>query len=279
MLELDRHKHRVASVYNLAAAGYDRSALRFFRHCAHRLVSLAGIRQGQRVLDVATGTGAAALIAASVVGAAGHVVGIDIATEMLAQAHRSALARRLSNLEFVVGDAERLEFDDGTFDVVLCASGIFLLPDMVAALGEWLRVTKPGGVVAFQGYGDTAFQPMSDLFEARIRSYKVPLAHPSRPFSWQRLIEPAAFESLLSAGGGESIEVYTAQLGYWLTGADAWWDLAWNSGFRGPLAQLTMSDLKRFQAEHLAEVAELGDDRGIWLDIPAIFALARRQER
>ena len=63
-LELSEHKQKVARVYNLAAAGYDRPALRFFPIVAERLVELACIRDGENVLDAGTGTGMAAFAAA-----------------------------------------------------------------------------------------------------------------------------------------------------------------------------------------------------------------------
>ena len=110
--ELSEHKRRVAATYNLASAGYDQEAGRFFRLCANRLVELIGLQPGQRVLDAATGTGAAAIAAASRVGPAGHVVGVDIATDMLEQARRKSMAEQLTNIEFQEGDAEHLSYAD-----------------------------------------------------------------------------------------------------------------------------------------------------------------------
>ncbi len=275
-LDLSEHKRRVAAVYNLAAPGYDKPAVRFFRLCAERLVGLAGVLHAQRVLDIATGTGVAALAAARAVGPTGQVVGVDIAADMLAQAQRKVDEAHLTNVELREEDAERLTFGDDSFDVVLSASSIFFLPDMLASLREWVRVAKPAGTVAFQGYGGTAFEPISTLYETRIRGYGVTLAAPTRPFSWQRLIEPGRYRALLAESGCEAIDVREEQLGYHLHSAEEWWDIVWNSGFRGPVAQLPAEDLARFKVEHLAEVAQLATEQGIWLDIPAIFAVGRK---
>ena len=127
-LELDAHKAAVAKAYGLASAGYDKPALKFFSQGAEALVDFAGLARGQKVLDVATGTGHAALYAGRKVGAErGSVVGIDIAEEMvhLANTHARELSRQ--HVRFEMMDGENLEFADDEFDVVLCSYGVFFL--------------------------------------------------------------------------------------------------------------------------------------------------------
>jgi arsenite methyltransferase len=171
-MQLDAHKSAVAKAYGLASAGYNKPALKFFSQGAEALVDFAGLSRGQRILDVATGTGHAALYAGLKVGAEqGSVVGIDIAKEMvhLADAYAKTLSR--CHVRFELMDGEHTTFADHEFDAVLCSYGIFFLPDMANGITEWKRVTKPGGWVCFSAFGDTAFQPQSDLFEDRIRKF------------------------------------------------------------------------------------------------------------
>ena len=272
-LELSEHKQKVANVYNLASDGYDKPALRFFPLVAERLVELAQAREGQSVLDAGTGTGVAAFAAARKIGRSGKVVGVDIGGQILEQALQKPDTDKDAPVSFLLGDMEHLKFPNETFDVVLSASSLFFLPDMVAGLKEWRRVLTPGGCVAVSGYGESAFRPMSDLFEARIRSYGVKLAAPTRPFSWQRLTEPEKCLALFREAGLARIEVFSEQLGYQLKDANEWWDVVWNSGFRGPVSQLAPENLEQFKAEHLAEVSRLATSKGIWLDVASIFAI------
>ena len=275
-LELSEHKQKVARVYDLAAAGYDNPALRFFPVVAERLVELARIGEGEDVLDAGTGTGVAAFAAAEKVGPSGRVIGVDIGKQILHQAFQKLDPAAPGPILFLVGDMEQLEFPDEVFDAVLSASSLFFLPDMAAGLREWMRVLKPGGRIAVAGYGASAFRPLSDLFEARIRSYGVQLAAPARPFSWQRLTEPEQCLSLFRQAGLENIEVFSEQPGYHLRDATEWWDIVWNSGFRGPVSQLTPGQLEQFKREHLEEVGRVATSRGIWLDVPAIFAIGHK---
>jgi arsenite methyltransferase len=269
--ELSEHKRRVAATYNLASVGYDQEAVRFFPLCARRLVELIGLKPGQRVLDVATGTGAAAIAAARSISPTGHVVGVDIATDMLEQARRKIEAAQLTNIEFHEEDAEHLSYAEQSFDAVICACGIFFLPEMLSGPREWKRVVKEAGLVAFSAFGETAFQPFSDLFEARIRAYGVSFPVPRHPFSWQRLTTLEQCRTLLQDAGLEQIEGREEQLGYYLRTQEQWWEIVWNSGFRGPVSQLPSEQLEQFKMEHLAEVGQLATDQGIWLDIAAFF--------
>lgn len=275
-LELSEHKQKVARVYNLAAAGYDKPALRFFPLTARRLVDLARLREGEHILDAGTGTGLAAFAAAESVGRLGKVIGVDIGEEILNQALQKLDLTVPSPIEFLLGDMEHLQFPGGSFDAVLSASSLFFLPDMASGLKEWKRVLKRGGRIAVSGYSGSAFRPLSDLFEARIRSYGVPLAAPTRPFSWQRLTEPEQYLSLFRQAGLENIEVFCEQLGYQLKDASEWWEVVWNSGFRGPVSQLTPEQLDQFKREHLADVEKLATPKGIWLDIASIFAIGHK---
>ena len=112
---------------------------------AAQLIKHAKVRAGQRVLDVACGTGVAALTAARV---GATVTGLDLTPELLVRARENA---QLSNLEveWHEGDVEQLPFGDGAFDVVLSQYGHMFAPRPEVAVSEMLRVLKPGGTIAF----------------------------------------------------------------------------------------------------------------------------------
>jgi ubiquinone/menaquinone biosynthesis C-methylase UbiE len=264
-------KRRVAATFDLVAPGYDKLPTQ--QRCADKLVAFAALRPGMTVLDVATGTGSVALAAARIAGSTGRIVGVDLATEMLAQARRKIAEAGLSNIEVQEGDAAKLDFPDNHFDAVFCALSLFFLPDMLAALREWQRVTKPGGLVAFSGFGSTFHQPLSDLCDSRICRYGMQVPAERRTL---RLADPVTCRTLLQDAGLRSIEVQSEQLGYYLQTADEWWDEIWYTGRRATIAQLASEHLAQFKAEHLAEVAELATQQGIWLDVPVNFARGRK---
>ena len=103
----------------------------------------AGVEPGQTVLDVACGTGALTMAAAEIVGPNGRVVGLDANPEMLAVARRKP-----TGIDWREGVAEKLPFDDSSFDAVVSQFGFMFFEDRPRALGEMMRVLKPGGRLA-----------------------------------------------------------------------------------------------------------------------------------
>jgi SAM-dependent methyltransferase len=112
---------------------------------APRLVKRAGISRGDRVLDVACGTGVVALTAARL-GAV--VTGLDLTPQLIERARENASIMHLDGT-FVQGDVEELPFEDASFDVVVSQFGHMFAPRPERAIAEMLRVLKPGGTIAF----------------------------------------------------------------------------------------------------------------------------------
>jgi ubiquinone/menaquinone biosynthesis C-methylase UbiE len=136
-----------------AAESYERFAVgRLFRQLAERFLEGVPLKPGDRVLDVACGTGIVARVAAPRVAPSGKVVGFDLNEGMLAVA-RACSAEEGTSIAWKQGDATALPFADGEFDVVLCQQGLQFVPDKARALAEMRRVVAPGGVIALGVFG------------------------------------------------------------------------------------------------------------------------------
>ncbi len=112
---------------------------------AARLVRFAGVRAGQRVLDVACGTGVVAVTAAR---AGATVSGLDLTPELLDHARENSRIAGIE-VEWHEGDVEQLPFADAAFDVVMSQFGHMFAPRPAVAIAEMLRVLRPGGTIAF----------------------------------------------------------------------------------------------------------------------------------
>lgn len=113
-----------------------------------KMLEMAGISAGHRVLDVAAGAGEQSITTAKKVGATGYVLATDISPNILAFAQQMAKQAGLNNIETQVMDGENLTLPDATFDTVISRVGLIYFPDQQRALKEMLRVLKPGGKVA-----------------------------------------------------------------------------------------------------------------------------------
>ena len=137
-----------------ASGDYPDVASRLIPELGTLLVGAAGVRPGQRVLDVAAGAGNAAIAAAAGVGA--DVVALDVTPELL-RAGEIAAEHRGATLEWVEGDATELPFADGAFDVVLSCLGVMFVGDHQRTAAELVRVCRPGGTIALLNWTPAGF--------------------------------------------------------------------------------------------------------------------------
>jgi ubiquinone/menaquinone biosynthesis C-methylase UbiE len=145
-------------------------------HCL--MLDMVALRPGERVLDVACGTGLISLRMARSVGAAGTVVGTDIAGQMVEAARLIAAEREVDNATFERADAEELPFPAGSFDAAICGLGLMYVPDPIKALREMGRTLRPGGRAAAAVWGARHNCGWAEIFpitDARVASDVCPM--------------------------------------------------------------------------------------------------------
>jgi SAM-dependent methyltransferase len=179
---------------------------------SERLVKLAGIKRGDRVLDIAAGAGEPSMTAARVVGPDGEVVATDISPEMLAFGRQHAVAAGIENIEFIEVDASSLDFPPESFDAALSRWGIIFEPEAEAAAARIRSFLKPGVGMAISSWGPPERVPMIALpmrtvmmrlnVEPPARGTPGPLSRPT----------PEAIGGLLEAGGFSDVEVEELEL-------------------------------------------------------------------
>lgn len=165
--------------------GWDKAAPLYERYwqdqlapARERLFALADLQAGERVLDVACGTGLVTFPAAEIVGPRGSVVATDISDAMVSAVTAEASRRGLRHVAAARMDAENLELPDAGFDVVLCALGLMYVPDPALALGSVLRVLAPGGRAVLAVWGARKRCGWAEIFpivDARVQSEVCPM--------------------------------------------------------------------------------------------------------
>lgn len=179
---------------------------------SQRLVELAEIEPGHRVLDVAAGYGEPSLTAARIVGAEGSVVATDISAQMIAFGRERAAAAGLDNIDFVESDAEALDFPEASFDAALSRWGIIFEPDGEAAAARVRTFLKPGGRMAISSWGPPDRVPVLGLpMRTVMERLQVPPPPPGTPGPLSRPTREA-LAGLLEGGGfsdvaAEEVEV------------------------------------------------------------------------
>ena len=146
------------------------------RDIHERLIERLDPKAGERLLDLACGTGAVAEEAAA---RGAEVTGVDLAPALIETARERAAERGLA-IDYRVGDAEQLEFPDASFDAVASACGVMFTPDHSASARELARVTKRGGRIALANWTPTG--GLARMFGV-MAPYQ-PAPPPSNPFEW-----------------------------------------------------------------------------------------------
>jgi ubiquinone/menaquinone biosynthesis C-methylase UbiE len=263
-------KALIAGVFARAAPTYERAGPPFFSEVARRLVALMDLSAGARVLDVATGTGVALLEAAQPAGPAGMVVGVDLAEPMVAEARRRLRESGVANAAVLVMDAEALGFRSGSFDAVLCASALYLLPQPVAALRGFRRVLRPGGRLAVAVFGTDLDERWSWKGELLGR-----LAPPLEPLG--RRYDQASLRQALEEGGFRTVVVEVERLDVAYADAATWWASDWSHGERAVLELMGQPALAAYQQAAFQAIEACRERDGALHWRPeVIFALAER---
>ena len=164
--------------WDLAAVDYEPLWQTQLAAAHDELIARAALTTGERVLDVACGSGLIAFRAAEAVGPRGQVVGVDLSGQMVDTARQRATQHRVRNVRFKRMDAEQLSLPDASFDVALCALGLMYLPDPEQAVREMRRVLRPHGRLVIAVWGERARCAWSALFpivDAEVASDVCPL--------------------------------------------------------------------------------------------------------
>lgn len=172
----------------------------------------AQLKPGDRVLDIAAGTGDQSILAARIVGPTGLVLATDISAEMLHVAASLAQQEKLTNISTQVMDAQQLDLDDETFDAAICRNGLMLAPRLQQALSEIHRVLKPGSTLAALLWSAPERNPLHSLPLALIAKYTGTFSCSSNapgPFS---LADKRRFEQALQDAGFRDVAIQAIPL-------------------------------------------------------------------
>lgn len=201
--------------WDLAAAGwrkwwpvFEKSA----QHVSDRLVELAGVKAGDRVLDIATGNGEPAVTAARRVGSTGRVIATDQSPGMLAIARERAAALGLKNIDFVESDGEALTLAERDFDAVVCRWGFMFMPDLDAALSGIRKRMKAGARLATAVWSTPDKVPMITVGAAIVRQLANLPPPPPNALDPLRLADTTVLERALGATGFKSVTIERLQV-------------------------------------------------------------------
>ena len=259
-----------------SAEAYERHLVpQFMAQGAQILVGLAGLDEGERVLDVATGTGIVARTAAPVVGSAGSVDAVDLNRSMLALARKLAAGLKPA-IEWRLGSAQELPYQDATFDVVFCQQGLQFFPDRPGALAEMYRVLAPGGRIALSLMRSVEHNPSYSILADVISRYLGPEAGEVVTSPFAPVSTPELRNLLISAGFRE-VKIIHGHAPARYDSAEAFARLeASSSPLAAAFDALTAQDRDSMRRDLDNAMSEYVDDQGLVFPTAVHVALAQR---
>src|SRR5262245_17145018 len=265
--KVQAHNERPAAVWSSGGKDYDAISSGIadaLEHCVLRL----NPRPGERILDLSTGTGWTSRLVAR---RGATVIGADIAADLLEAAAAKAKAERLS-IEYMIGDAENLPFEDGEFDAVISTFGVMFASRQEAAAAELARVCRKGGRIALTTW--TADSAIAKMFEIMKRYMPAPpTPAPASPFAWGRI---ERLHELL--GGAFELQFERGTSFYREPSGEAAWE-TFSTGY-GPTkmlaASLTPERRQELRSDFSAFHAAFGTELGICVPREYWMTLGRR---
>jgi ubiquinone/menaquinone biosynthesis C-methylase UbiE len=253
-------REAIAGIFDRAAETYDQVGVRFFADVGEQLVRDAGLRTGQRVLDVGCGRGAVTFAAAGAVGTTGSVLGIDLAPSMVALTAAEAAADGIGNVETAVMDAQQPDLEAAAFDAVLSSLVLFFLPDPIAALRAWRAATRDDGllgITTFAGRDDERWSWLEDVFPTRDPKAGTPEAEEHSPFD-----STDGVHGLLDRAHWVSPSTVEREQVVRFADAEQWLQWSWSHGMRMFWERTPEDRREQVRTQALAELAAMRERYG-----------------
>jgi len=274
LLDSDPDKQALADIFSGTSATHD-AAGGLFGHFGALLVERARLSPGDRVLDVAAGTGASLVPAARRVGATGSVVGLDLAPGMVDRLRELIARLGIENAEALVGDAESLPFQDETFEAVICGFGLFFFPDTDRALGEIRRVLQPGGRLALSTFTRAGSDSM-DAIWAQIAAF---MPVPPAVDHGRRFDEVSHLLDAFARAKFEEVTVEASPFELVFPDVDTWFSWLHSMEFGQHLARMTPGVLEQFRRSAASYFFRQTGGPQVRFRMDAYLALGRRSSR
>jgi ubiquinone/menaquinone biosynthesis C-methylase UbiE len=249
-MKFNSKKEIVTNTFDEASHKFDKIGTPFFKHYGEVMVGFSGIKPDDCILDIACGTGTVTFPVAAQLSEKGSIHGVDISSKMVEQCKLQMDHAKHRNVRFSVMDAEHLEFDDCTFDKVLCSFGLFFLTDIEQGLREIKRVLKPGGQLVFSSWNrEYQLKWLTEI----LAKYIPALAKSKTVF--EDKIDESDFTSIEGIGkilrisGFQKQQIIVENIDCYYDSEEEWIESRWHNGFRMYFNQLSEKDFGQVKEE------------------------------
>ena len=211
---------QVAEQWSVIAADYENTFEGLSAQFAADVLQLLQVKPGERVIDVAAGTGVFSLLAAR---AGAEVLATDFAPGMIARLRERSLAARLAGISAEVMDGQALAVPDASFDVSVSILGLIFFPDIPKGLAELRRVLREGGRAAIVCWSDPSNLQLMTLVVRSIQKIVPEFQPPAAPPAWARLAGAVMLNDQMRQAGFREVTVVTLTRSLQIESPESYW--------------------------------------------------------
>lgn len=211
------------------------------------LLADMAVKEGDRILDLPCGTGDSIVKAMELAGPTGHALAIDISPSMVKEAEEKAEAAGVKNIQFVVEDMDKAQFDAAAYDIVVSANGPFFATDLKAFLAKMWDAVKPGGKLVIMTLGRNFLTPISGVFLdlAQIKTGDLRISAP-----WRITEDIVFFKGLLEeVTQGRQVKIIHRDSVMDYRTSDGGWNLLMGTAFRNYTLEMSPESRAEIEAE------------------------------
>jgi ubiquinone/menaquinone biosynthesis C-methylase UbiE len=263
----------VAASYDKRAAVYDNHV--WAREWCMQLVDICPPEAGEKILDAGCGSGTIPFLIAEKVGAAGAVLGVDIARAMISRCNEKLKDTCFTNLKFEYGDVEQLDYPANSFDRIYASAILPWLTNPQAALRHWFELLKPGGWIGLTVWPSNSFV-WGDGERQALRKYGIELTVHEFSATQEKTYK------LMELAGFGNIAINVVERGRWMEAESlkgAFSIDAYGIGqYPNPLENVPEEILQNANQDYCAEVDRRTTEQGIWHDMTTFYVCAQTSE-
>lgn len=264
----------IVDSYDSRSKGYDNHV--WAREWSQQLVDFMPPEPGENVLDIACGSGNVAFYIADTVGPEGSITGIDISQGMIRRCNEKLEESGHTNMVFVYGDAEHLDFPVNHFDRMYCSAGLYWMINPLAALRHWYELLKPGGWLGFTAWPGNSFV-WGDGIRRVLRKYGIDQTVHEFTGTEEKTRE------LVDLAGYVNTRLRVVKRGRWMAAKDLKGPITpggYTPGqYPDPLEGVPEEVLRLAQKDYEAEVDRLTTEKGVWHDMTTYFVYVQKQSQ
>ncbi len=240
-------------IWNRAAESYDTSFASFTALFAQDVLRLTNVGPGQRVIDIGTGTGSLAIIAAEM---GAEVLAVDFSQGMIDHLQVKIREKGMKLIRVAIMDGQDLDLKDNSFDIAFSVFGVCLFPDRMAGFRELHRVVRPGGLAAVVNWCALERSSLFTVIVGALKEVLPNLPAPKTPPPGLSLADPDLFKSEMQAGGFVRINLFTVRHIWTFSDPQLVYDslVGVLPGFAAMIENLSESERKEFRSAIIGSI-------------------------